>query len=217
VTNRIIPKEELSAWQRWEMGALDHPGQGHAAPEPAPAQPDAAPRFSLPTADELAQIHEQARREGFQAGHDEGIIQGRNDAHRVHTLMKSAQDAIDNLDEQIAADLLQLALGVAQQMLRGAISVKPELILPVIREAMASVPTFNQQLALVVNPDDAKLVATLLARELSQGNWRVVEDSRIVRGGCKIESPHSELDATLATRWRRVVGALAINATWIED
>lgn len=217
MVNRIIPKEQLSAWDRWEMAPLEHAGQPEAEPPPTAESAGDSPRFALPTAEELGQIHEQARREGYQAGHEEGVIQGRNDAHRIHTLMKSVQDAIGNLDEQIASDLLQLALGVAQQMLRGAIQVKPELILPVIREAMASVPTFNQQLSLVVNPDDAKLIATLLAKELSQGNWRVIEDSRIVRGGCRIESPHSELDATLATRWRRVIGALGVNATWVED
>ena len=49
------------------------------------------------------------------------------------------------------------------------------------------------------------------------GAWRlVVEDHRIEPGGCRISSPNCEIDATLATRWKRVIAGLGRDASWID-
>jgi flagellar assembly protein FliH len=48
------------------------------------------------------------------------------------------------------------------------------------------------------------------------GAWRIVEDHRVEPGGCRVVSPTCEVDATLATRWKRVVEALGRDASWIE-
>jgi flagellar assembly protein FliH len=51
---------------------------------------------------------------------------------------------------------------------------------------------------------------------LDQSRLRIVEDTRIVRGGCLIETPHGDLDATLQSRWRQVVKVLGSNKSWLE-
>jgi len=43
-----------------------------------------------------------------------------------------------------------------------------------------------------------------------------VEDVRIVRGGCLIETAQGDLDATLPGRWRQVVQVLGSNKNWLE-
>jgi flagellar assembly protein FliH len=44
----------------------------------------------------------------------------------------------------------------------------------------------------------------------------VVEDPQIERGGCRLETPSTEIDATLETRWRRVIASLGRDDPWIE-
>ncbi|MFP5465819.1 MAG: FliH/SctL family protein [Gammaproteobacteria bacterium] len=51
---------------------------------------------------------------------------------------------------------------------------------------------------------------------LDKTRLRIVEDVRMVRGGCLIETPQGELDATLPARWRQVVQVLGSNQNWIE-
>ncbi|MEF8709031.1 MAG: FliH/SctL family protein [Candidatus Accumulibacter propinquus] len=46
-------------------------------------------------------------------------------------------------------------------------------------------------------------------------NWRIIEDSTDA-GGCRVELGASEVDATLETRWRRVVEAIGISEEWLK-
>ena len=68
----------------------------------------------------------------------------------------------------------------------------------------------------LVSPDDAALVRPHLDQVLDKNRLRIVEDVRIVRGGCLIETSQGDLDATLPARWRQVVQVLGSNLNWIE-
>jgi len=67
---------------------------------------------------------------------------------------------------------------------------------------------------LVLNPEDANLVRQMLAYEYQESVWRVIEDPHMARGGCRIETAEGELDATVETRWKRIVSALGSDADW---
>jgi flagellar assembly protein FliH len=59
--------------------------------------------------------------------------------------------------------------------------------------------------------DHALLRADLEADGLFKG-CRFIADARVARGGCRLETAQGEVDATLATRWLRVLAALGIDA-----
>ena len=135
------PKELQSAYQRWEMNSFgdDRPSVvARRAPEPA------APVFAGPTEEEMAAIREQARAaghdEGHNAGYADGLAIGRAEAaaelEHMKTLALTFGTALSQADENIAGDVLELALHLAKGMLRTALEVKPELGIPVVREAI---------------------------------------------------------------------------------
>jgi len=211
--SNIVPKEQLSAYQRWEMDAFDEShGSGAVA---------------LPTAGEVEQIQQQAHQEGYQEGYQEGLLQGREqgyreggeqalqEAQRLNQLLDKVNEALQQLEEAMAQQMLELSLGIAKQMLRQALPVIPELLLPVIQEAINSLPQANQQPQLILHPLDAELVRSRLEAELAHGHWRVVEDSQIARGGCRLETAQSEIDATLENRWQRVLESLGQSGDWL--
>jgi flagellar assembly protein FliH len=44
-----------------------------------------------------------------------------------------------------------------------------------------------------------------------------VSDPSVQPGGCRIETPQGEIDATVATRWRRVISTLGVDQpAWTE-
>jgi flagellar assembly protein FliH len=43
----------------------------------------------------------------------------------------------------------------------------------------------------------------------------VVEDSQMARGGCRLETAQSEIDATLENRWKRVLESLGQSGDWL--
>jgi flagellar assembly protein FliH len=207
LSNKIIPKEQLSAYQRWEMSALDeeHAVRGRNVGD-----------MLLPTADDLEQLQAQAHGEGFAAGYQEGKIKALADAERMKQLVAGLDEAMQQFDQQVANDVLALALEVAKQMLRQALKVKPGLVLNVVREAMNALPQASHHPVLILNPEDAALVRSFLEADIAHANWKIQEDSRIERGGCRIESANSEIDATIEERWNLVAESLGRDDKWLE-
>ncbi len=198
----VIPKERLSAYQRWELGSFD----------PAPRE---ALAVKLPTAEELEHLHQSAREEGYAAGYAEGLAQAREHAERLKALGEAWALALARFDEEVAEALTRLALDIASHVLRTALAVRPQLVTAAVKEAMAAVPHSAGHPRLLMHPDDAALVRSLLAHELEHGGWKLVEDPAVERGGCRVESAATSVDATLAGRWERVVAALRDEQTWI--
>lgn len=204
-------------------------------------QNDSASR--LPTAAEMEQIvvsvQRQAHQEGYQAGfkegHRDGYQQGESDVRaeaarlqeqiaaaqeqvrRLEALMGVAQDAMLQMQHALGQDVLALALDVSRQMLRQALKVKPELLLPMVRSMMEATPQHSQHPHLHLHPDDALLVKSHMQTELSAAGWKVVDDPRIERGGCRIETATSEVDATLPARWKNIASALAQDMQWLDE
>lgn len=203
-------KGKLSAWERWEMASFDAPA--------AILQPEAAASLKagvqLPTAEEIERIRQQAEQEGHQKGYQEGQAQARSEAERLATLAVQLDQALAEFDQQVAEDLLRLALEVARQVVRQTIAVKPERVIEVIREALAQMPQLHAVIHL--HPEDASLARSYLGDQLSHAGHRIHEDPRQERGGCVIEAGGSQLDASVATCWKRAVESLGGNTEWLE-
>lgn len=245
-----IPKEQQSAYQRWEMAsfgderpstlarrAAEAAASAPPAAAAAPAIPGLPPEYALPSVEELEAMREAARQEGFAQGLEEGRSQGRQEGHaqgyaegaeagqrdaaeeleQLRAVAVSFGDAIARADETIARDLLELALRLARGMVRTGFDVRPELILPVVRDAIDQLPVLQQPAVLTLNPHDAELVRHGMADELSKGGWRIIENAAIARGGCKVETATNQIDAQAQARWNRLTHALGANVEWLGD
>lgn len=200
----LIPKEQLSAYERWELNSFDAPGQGGP--------------ISLTTVTQVEKIHQQARLDGYQAGLKEGRQHAGSEAQHLVALAAAFSSETVELDQQLAQQVLDVALDVARQMLHGALEVRPELILPVIREAIRSLPVLGDDRRLHLNPADAALARELAGEShIAPSGWTIVEDAAIPRGGCVVRTSHGEIDATLDARWRRIVGTLGLDSAWLEN
>lgn len=209
------PKELQTAYQRWEMNSFGDERPSVVAKRPPPIE--------LPTEDTVAAIREEARligyEEGHAAGYADGLAIGRTEAAKelehLQAIAVTFGSALSEADETIANDVLELALHLAKGMLRNALEVKPELIIPVVREAIEYLPVLQQPALLLLNPADAQIVRNGIGEELEKGGWRVVEDNQIQRGGCKIDTASNQIDAQSSSRWQRLTAALGKNVDWL--
>lgn len=229
--SNYIPKEKLSAYERWELAAFDEEEQTAARqraaeaaiPVPAPVPPP-EPGISE---EELAAIRAEAHasgktagyaegfKTGLSAGFEEGMRNAAGEIAKISALAGSFSGSIDDLEAQVADELLALAIDIAQQVVRCSLRVKPELIVVVVREAIASLANPHGHPVLVLNPEDAGLVRQQLSEQLAHTAWRIIEDPTIERGGCKVESGGSEVNAVIARRWQRVVEQFGSRADWL--
>ena len=234
---QYIPKEKLTAYERWEVAAFDEAervaramanaqAKGPAAPPEPPPEPLVEPPPPSLSEEELAALRDEAsvagrlvgHAEGLVTGHAEGFAQGISQAEdvvaRLGHLASQFDQAIQSTESALANDLLRLALDIARQVIRTELVVQPELILPVVKEAMATLASQHGHPVLFVHPDDAALVRQHLADQIAHTAWRIAEDPTLDRGGCRIENGGAEVDATLQERWRRVIETLGANTEW---
>jgi flagellar assembly protein FliH len=240
-----IPKEFQSAYQRWEMTSFGDERPSTLAQRAAEAEKFAAaaaaaravepppqPAVPMPTVEEIEGIRASAREEGYAegldagqaeghaAGYEEGLALGRAEAaeelEHLRQLATTFGDAVTQADEAISNDVLELALHLARGMVRTAFDVKPDLILPVVREAIDYLPNLQQPALLMLHPEDALIVKSGIGLDLDKSGWRIVEDDGIARGGCRVDTASNQIDAQIGARWQRLAHALGKNLDWLE-
>lgn len=194
--------DNTTAFEQWEVVELAASAGGRPPAEDGEAV--------------LARLREAARAEGYADGLAAGREEGEQACGRMKQLAESFATTLDNLDFRLADMVLELALDVARQVVAGELAARPERILDVVNLALKQMAETNREARLLLNPDDATLVRPHLDRVLDKNRLRIVEDTRIVRGGCLIETAQGDLDATLPARWRQVVQVLGSNKNWID-
>ena len=130
------------------------------------------------------------------------------------TLLQSWAQHLDPQEGEKADDLLALSMEIARQLVRQTVAAKPDVVLAVIREALDQMPLLHA--AIRLNPEDASLARLRAGDQLTHAGHRIHEDPKLKRGDVIIEAGGSHLDASLASRWRRVVEALGQDAPWID-
>jgi flagellar assembly protein FliH len=207
----VIPKEKLTAFQRWEMGSFDRPpAVEQVAPEPISQE-----RVRLPTADEVENIHQEAHKAGYAAGYEEGTARARTEALRFHTLAEELEQALTQIDQSVGDNLVSLAVELAEQMVRQSLAIKPDLVLATIRETLQQI--FHPHATIHLHPADAELLRRFTDEHPSHAGHRIFEDATVARGGCRVEAGSSQIDATMRTRWRRIIENLGRNGEWTAE
>jgi len=203
------------SWRRWrmdELGGDADAGQRRAA------------RFEAELRALREEAREQARREGWQSGFDsgreEGLAQGLEEGRLAAAEESERQrrelleplaglagefsGALARLDEEMAADLAELALAVGGQLAGEALEAHPQQVAELVRTLLREEPTFNGGSRLWLHPQDLPLVEAELERELAASGWQARPDPRLSRGGCRVTGPSGELDASRETRWQQL-------------
>lgn len=229
----IIPKEQSVSFQRWELASLNAKQlqpttEATPTPSPTPLMQETplqeSPRF--PTQEEIELIYEEARQQGHAAGFAEGkaeheaITAQSEVTHSEHfsALIESLQNALSSIDQTVADQLLLLAIEIAGQVCRSNIEVKKDVLLPIIREAITALPLHHAHLVLRLNPLDAENVREYLGEQFAQNGTKIVEDQMISPGGCQLQAGASEVDASIETRWKRVLEAIGTEPqTWLTS
>lgn len=193
----------LTAWERWELAEFA---------DEAAANGDGTGTTPVADPGELDRMRDEARQEGYKAGYAAGQAAAQAEANRLADAATSLEQALAEFDQQVADELLALATEIARQVVREEISARPDTIVKVVQEALAQLP--HQHATIFLHPDDASLVRSYVGDALAHAGHRLLEDARLSPGDCILESGSSQSDATLATRWRRVIETLGLSNAW---
>lgn len=209
--SNVISSADQTACKPWEIASFE--GDPHAARQARHAG------VTLPTIEQISAIQEQARQEGYQAGHAEGYAEGQQEAAleaaRLHKLADAFSTEVSQADEIISQQVLDLSIDFARAILKTALTVRPELVIPIVKEAVRYLPGVQQPALLFLNPDDAVLVNDRIGDELTKLGWQVTGDVQLTPGGCRVETANNQIDASLPTRWQRLAASLSKESDWL--
>ncbi|WP_166260842.1 flagellar assembly protein FliH [Marinobacter salicampi] len=226
-----IPSENLTAYERWELPLLDQQGNEVAREEERDVKPlTAADIEEIRQAayeDGRMEGHavglkagteegrEAGHREGFEAGRTEGLDVGRTEAmeatqadvdaglERLQSVMAALLDPIARHEDEIETALFNLTTVLSRAVVYRELQMDSSHIRAVVRQAMASLPSTQENVKVRVHPADAEWVREVAAR--FEVETAVVEDEAILKGGCKVETRHSLVDFTVEKRFQKAV------------
>lgn len=222
--SRFIPSEEIGAVSEWRFANVD--GTPHAD-EVEPQLPTG------PSPEEVAAQVESARQQAFDEGYALGQAEGgqtvRNSLsepmrlateqakQRFDDMLSTMRTQIAEAQDQMAHTVLEMACNLARQVLRRELAIDPQALQPVLKEALALLHADTTPVTVRVHPDDLSALEGAGMDAALPDSPRFVPDATITPGGCVLDAPGASVDATLETRWSRVIANLGLNIAWEPD
>jgi flagellar assembly protein FliH len=190
----ILSAESTPDAQRWELPILDG---GSGAP---------------PTAARLEAMEAAAHEEGFARGHAEGYAAGasevRTQVQRLRQILEHCSKPLAYLDAAVEAALVELALRAARRLIQREFEFNPALMAETIHEAIAALVTVPRELRVHLHPDDVRVLQDSFKAPAEVPGCRLVPDTSLQRGDCRISGDSGWVDATLVTREQALVRVL---------
>ena len=217
----LIRARDVRGFESWALPSFDPPRpEPEPEPEPEPPEMEEVPLEEVQplTLEELESIRQEAYNEGFAIGEKEGFhsttLKVRQEAEvalaakvaSLEQLMGHLFEPIAEQDTQIEKSLVDLVQHIAKQVIKRELAIDSTQIEQVMRDALKLLPLGVENVRLYVNPQDFAQVKAL--RERHEETWRIVEDDTLLPGGCRVETEHSRIDASIESRVSQVMAKL---------
>lgn len=218
----FIPAEKIEDAKEWNFNAVDQAALRFAAKLKAQAEEEERRHNKA----EREAGHSQGYAEGFAQGHAQATLegqrqidnfiatQGQEAAQRYLALFESAQTQLAASEQAIAHGALELACEIARQVLRRELSLNPNALQPVIREAIGMLTSDTKAAVVRLNPLDVDVFSDVFQAEFSHLKLTLLPDASVSRGGCLVEAAGTVVDGTLERRWQKAVASLGLDSAW---
>lgn len=198
-TSKFLNSDDQTAYERWELPLVNGPKVSSAA--------------------ELESIQQAAYKEGYASGQTKGYNEKKQELENAiasfSSIIETLTDPLKELDDDVVNQLAQLSMTVAKQVVRRELHTEEGEIVGIVREAMTALPASTRKIILNIHPDDGELIRSAFSlggdgnkTDADELRWKVIEDPMITRGGCKITSENSRIDASVEGRLNRIINTL---------
>lgn len=196
MSSKIRPAGE-TAFQPIRWGML---GQGNAQVPPPQQDVSAAPRVDESV---WMQRVEQARAEAFRAGEASAWENARRQTDEAAGRMAAAVADLaayrSRFRHEAEQQIVDLALAVARKVLEREIHVDPEVLLGVVKAALAKL-SLREVLEIRVNPALRDPMQAFLTRNAQGVDLRIQPDPSLPVGALLIETARGVIDASVETQ-----------------
>ena len=158
----------------------------------------------------LEQGHEKGLEQGHQEGYQAGLMQGQNEVNhliaRWNQLAYQLYHPVEKVDKVVEKQLLNLAVTLAESVIRQESKNNSEVLLTVLHEAIASLPFNTEYAEIHMHPDDIALLRDVYDDEaLIEQKWIIKEEPSYQLGDVIVMTPNSLIDRTVKQRMRQTI------------
>jgi flagellar assembly protein FliH len=154
----------------------------------------------------LSLVEREAWQHGYKDGQVEGVRKGEAELARriaevdvkiaaLEAIIGTLAKPLEDLDAEVETELTRLALAIAKHLVRRELKIDPAQIIGIIRHTVSLLPLSARNIKIHLHPDDAAIVREKLARASGEQEWHLVEDPLMARGGCRLTTDNSSIDA----------------------
>lgn len=188
---------QATAYERWELPNVESAGPV--------------------TVDQLQRVQDTAYREAYAAGQEKGYEDGyrrgceageqrlQEVVERLRDLVTALAEPVQCLDDEVEQTLVTLSMAVARQLVYGELHHDPDRVADAVRQALSVLPLTDRDVRIYLNPQDVVSVREAMAVEANERSWTLLEDPLLERGGCRVESADSRIDASVGARLMTVI------------
>lgn len=158
--------------------------------------------------EEADAIRESAVKEGYQAG----MEQASEDLQQIRETFAAFMNAKQEVYEQIAPDILEISVDIAQKIIKKEVSEDPQVLVNNIVDVLKSLSKDENKIALRVNPVQVDVVKQQVPEILTiaglDARVSVLADEEVSEGGCLVTTSNGVVDATVETQLSVICEAL---------
>ncbi len=167
----------------------------------------------------LTLVEREAWEHGYKDGHVEGVRKGEAElAKRIaevdvkiaalEAIVGTLARPLEELDAQVENELTRLALTIAKHLVRRDLKIDPTQVIGIIRHTVSLLPLGARNIKIHLHPEDAAIVREKLARPAGDQEWHLAEDPLMARGGCRLTTENSSIDARFEASVAAVLSGL---------
>jgi len=189
--------------ERFDWQAQPEAPAAHATGDPRAADAIDQQHLASLERDAFAKGFAQGERAGGEAAAKRGEAMLRRLAQTLEEVTQLRSRMIRETEQQ----MVQLALAVARRIVHREISLDQDLLMAIARVAMDRLGD-SARVTIRLNPDDYTACAAGRDKEWAGSHVTTVSDSRVPRGGCRIESDFGAVDAGIDAQLHELAQAL---------
>ena len=162
-------------------------------PPPAPAQPEI----------DIDVIRNEAFVSGVDVGRKEAEEDFENSAKTFHCICTELDKLRETILKNSITEMKELVMLISEKIIRHSLTEQNETIIETIKEAI-QLAVKSDEIQIQINPDDLKYIEEkkqeIIDSMSGLENITLRADVNIDRGGCRLDSSHCTVDATLTSQ-----------------
>ncbi len=199
--SKVISGDSIVESEPWAPPVVDKASKGKV--------PDRPYGNKLLTARQIEEVQQQAYEESYDKGYKEGLAAGKLEINKtvqhLNTVVNALAKPFEELDDKVEEELVILVIAIAKQLIRRELKTDPGQVIGVVRECTSSLPVASQNIRLFLHPDDAAIIRDELVPAEGEPAWKIMEEPTMARGGCRVVTDTSRVDATVETRLNSII------------